>query len=204
MPNEFASATITKTGPDKYRVSYGEDSQQFATFYDEAELMPFESEKQGKPVYQNRVMLSLQAPGKLQPTIRKAYLEKNGGDLPDNERWPQAWQAYKNKTEIVHEGTPIDMWPNATLTKADVLNLKARGVHTVEMLAQVSDTNLDSLGMGSRAMRDKAQAYLKNAGGGAEVMRLTAENKTLRDDIEFMKLQLAELTKNQPKGKDSK
>ena len=207
MPNEgFAAAKITQTGPDKYNVSYGEDAQQFATFYDEPELQVFESEQKGFAVYKNRIMLSLQAYGKLQPTIRRALVtqQEAGTDRPDPKRWPQAWEAYESKAVQVHEGTPLDMWPNAALTKTDVLNMKARGIHTVEMLAQVNDTNLDSLGLGGRSMRDKAAAWLKNAGGGAEVMRLAAENKTLKDDIAFMKLQLDELLKDKPKTSKEK
>jgi len=36
--------------------------------------------------------------------------------------------------------------------------LKTLNIHTVEALAQVSDTNLGNIGMGARDLRDKAIA----------------------------------------------
>ena len=47
--------------------------------------------------------------------------------------------------------------------------------------------------MGARELREKAKAWLNNAKGGSEVTRLLGENDTLRNDVEVLKRQVAEL-----------
>jgi hypothetical protein len=47
--------------------------------------------------------------------------------------------------------------------------------------------------MGGRELREKAQAWLKQAESGAETLRLTAENAQLRSDLELLKAQVAEI-----------
>jgi hypothetical protein len=81
----------------------------------------------------------------------------------------------------------------AWLKKAHILELKAKGVHTVEQLRAIPDSAFHSFGMGIREMRDAAISYMKNAEGSGEVTRLMAENANLRVDLDAMKEQLAEL-----------
>jgi hypothetical protein len=82
------------------------------------------------------------------------------------------------------------------------MEFKAMHIHTVEQLAGISDSNLSWLG--ARELRDKAIAWLAQADGGKETMRLTAENATLKADMEDLKRQMKEMSALVQAGAESK
>jgi hypothetical protein len=71
------------------------------------------------------------------------------------------------------------------------MELKAMHIHTVEQLAGISDQNLTWLG--ARELRDKADAWLKQANSGKEVLRLEAVNAQLTEDLALLRAQVKEL-----------
>lgn len=113
------------------------------------------------------------------------------------ERMPQVWvdaykgayKAYKEGREVPVTGTSVRNWP--LLTPAQVENLISMRVLTVEDLAAANEELLTRLGMGARALKDKATTWLQTAGSpGAKLAermtdfelqneRLTATNAEL-------------------------
>lgn len=77
----------------------------------------------------------------------------------------------------VQSGTPLEVWDGIRPNEAAAY--KAKQVHTVEALAGLPDSALDHLGMGARALRDKARAFVAN-GPAAEVARLRAEIEEMK------------------------
>jgi hypothetical protein len=76
----------------------------------------------------------------------------------------------------------------------------AANVFSVEQLANISDTNLDILGMGGRELRAQAQAYLDEAAGTSDmsvivsrVEMLEVELKRAVDALQVANSQNAEL-----------
>lgn len=70
--------------------------------------------------------------------------------------WYKAW---RDGLEMAPDGSPIEMWP--LLTPAQVRELKAKNVFTVEHLANLSDANLQYIPMGA-TLKLKAVAWLKD------------------------------------------
>ena len=191
---ELATPTIHKSG-NSLHVSHGDDRGLFVTFYNEAVEVPFESEKAGHPVYKDVPYVHIMFPGNSTTQVRRPVKEKGDDNTPsDPQRWPMQWQAFKSQSEQVHVGIPITEWP--PLTKSQAMSLKAMNIHTVESLAEMPDSGLTWLG--AREHQQKAVAWLKNATGGAEVLRLQHENSALRADIDALKAQFAELAANKP------
>ena len=156
------------------------------------------------------------------PHGSKDRLEKVVGDwfatleeAVKQERMPGPWlaaykdhyKAWKNGQEVPVNGTSVRNWP--LLSPAQVENMISLKVMTVEDLAAANEELLARLGMGARALKDKAQAWLQTAGSpGAKVAEqvsaLMSENTQLKErnegltrDVETLKAQMASL--NAPK-----
>lgn len=80
----------------------------------------------------------------------------------DPERFPREWNAFMRGQESTTTGTLLADWQGCE--PGDVRFLDMRGVKTVEQLAAMSDAQIVSLGMGSRALREAARRHV----GGAE------------------------------------
>jgi hypothetical protein len=92
-------------------------------------------------------------------------------------------------------GWRLESWP--TVNTAQVKGLKYVGIHTVEQLADVSDSVCQSVGMGTMELRIKAKAAIKAAAGNADNERQAVENKRLTDEMEILKAQFAEMAARQ-------
>lgn len=191
---DFTNPHVTQHG-NSYQVSHGSDAGLFVRFYTDAIEDAEESTKQGRPVFRDVDMISIIPVGdKTTEVIRPVDLAGTGRSPPDNVRFPQQYAAFKSKTQEVNVGTPITEW--APISKSVAMELKGLNIHTVEALASVADTHLN---MGMRDLRTKAKAWLESAAAGAGTSVLVAENKQLKDDIEALKAQMAELMSDKPR-----
>lgn len=192
---EFASPTVSGRG-NQLDVSHGGDESLIVNFQVEPVLQGAESEKAGRPIYKDTVMVWIRFPG---DRTREVYTRAK----PEHQfRFPRQWAQFQQKVAQVQTGTPIEEW--GPISKSHAMTLKGANIHTVENLAACPDATLHNVGHGARALRDKAIAWLKAATDGAETTRLAAENQTLKDDIAALKEQVAELAaKRKPKGKNA-
>lgn len=99
--------------------------------------------------------------------------------------YPEQFKAFRNGEAQAQSGTPIEELP--FLTQSKRLELKALNIFTAEALAALDGQPLKMLGPGGRELKDKAQAYLDNAAGSADITKLTAEIARLRDENERLK-----------------
>lgn len=76
-------------------------------------------------------------------------------------RWPDQYKAFRAGHEQVTEGMPLEQWP--VLTRTQVLEMKAIGLHSVEQCAGLSDLAVQKIGMGGLRIRELANAYLDDA-----------------------------------------
>ncbi|WP_253724687.1 chromosome partitioning protein ParA [Burkholderia multivorans] len=186
---DFATPHIHHQG-NQLHVSHGDDSGLFVEFSLEPIHQEAESEKQGRPIYLDVPHIRIHFAGDRTKMIFRPVKMKDDPQGPsDPRRFPRQWAAFEEQRSQVQEGTPLEQWP--PVSRSEVLSLKAMHIHTVEQMAAVSDSNLSWLG--ARELREKAIAWLKNADGGKEVVRLTAENEQLRADLEVQKAQTREL-----------
>lgn len=174
--SEFSSARLIERPNGQIDVSYGDDRSTFATFYSEAVLNEEQTELQGRPIYDNVDMVRIMFPA---DSTKEVVARAEHGAPPYIQRYPRQWEAYKQQKEQVASGTPVEHW--APINRATALELKGMGIHTVEMLAAVTDTNLKW--MGARKLRDNAIAWLAEADAGAEVIKMQAEIDALRTEL---------------------
>ena len=115
------------------------------------------------------------------------------------------YEAWKEGLEIPVDGTPIRGWP--VLGPSDQENVIAVRIRTVEDLAEANEQTLMSLGIGSRTMKQKAQAWLdsSNSNGKAteKISALQSElkdqknvNEKLQENLDILMIRLEALESN--------
>lgn len=107
-----------------------------------------------------------------------------------DERFPLNWlQAYKSMfkewsegREIPLDGTPILTWPAISISQQK--NILDANIRTVEDLAAANEQTLTFIGMGARALKEKAQAWIDTANGSGkiagELEKLRKQNEELK------------------------
>jgi len=108
-------------------------------------------------------------------------------------RWPQVYDAFKRGQEMATTGTPIEEWP--ILTVSQVAELKAINIFSVEDLASLSDTGLQKVGMGARALQAKAKAFIDSAKNGAETQKLASEMAKQAEEIAYLKSEIERISR---------
>jgi hypothetical protein len=98
------------------------------------------------------------------------------------------WLATQSNDHI--DGTPLAAWPQASA--GFVAELKALQIRSVEDLAAVSDTNIGKI-MDGRLWREKAKAWLATSKDATAAVKYAAENERLKESVEDLKRQVAEL-----------
>lgn len=117
-------------------------------------------------------------------------------------RWPMHWLQFQNKEKVIESGTPVSQWP--FLNRAQVAELQALNIFTVEQVRDLSDAALQKIGPGGRDMKKRAGEFLKPA-GEVEV-GLRSELAALEQKFENMKAENAQLweqlqARDEPKPK---
>jgi hypothetical protein len=186
----FAPIKLEQTGLNSYHVSHGEDKNLHVEFRTEPVYQGFESERQGRPIYKETPYIHIDFPGDRTKTIDRPVDMDGAGDRPsDPDRFPRQWESFKNKQEQVQDGFSITEWP--PLSRSQALELKGAKIHTVEQLAALPDAAL--VGLGWRELREKAKFFLDSSKENT-ASSLIKENEDLRNDIKFLKEQMAELS----------
>lgn len=173
-----------------------------ATFYRKEEKNEFESEKQGRPIYQEYDFVRIEIPGRLD-TVIETYVR------PEHiQRFPGDWALYKEGLENIKvAGTPVDQWP--IISRSEAEELKGMKFYSVEQIANASDMQKQILGMRASFLVQKAQAFLAAAHDAALVQSQAAElerkaqvEADLRAEMKRMSEQMQEMAKEiEPKPK---
>ena len=162
------------------------DSVMIARFYKRAVKNNFQSKKEGRPIFEDKIFCEYYPAGN---TLLKM-------DVPSTsvheQRFAKQWAYYQttNGADSRDVGTPLSQWP--LLSPADVENLRGMKFNTIENIAGASDGVLQSIGMGAaglapNVLRARAQAYLMASND-------TALPQKQAEDIEALKKQVADLT----------
>lgn len=131
--------------------------------------------------------------------IAAEWFEQLAKDTEEG-RFPREWyKAFKSHfkdweegNEPCTDGTPIAQWP--PLSPAQLRMCKEVHIRSVEDLAAANEETLSRLGMGGRALKDKAKEWLdtsKNIGQSSErIAALEATNNTLQEQIRNLEARL--------------
>lgn len=175
--------------------AHNPDDLLHVTFYSKSVHQPFQSEKEGRPIFKDVDFVTIHTPGN-QLNIIKVPVDES-----HKFRFPKQWARYEagKKGDEQTIGTPLSQWP--ILTPAQCDELRAMKFFTVDQIAGASDEQIQRIGMAGGmsplAFRDRAKRFLTVAHDNAEVERYNAELKKRDDEIAEMKRQLETLTQAQ-------
>jgi len=158
----------------------------YAEFFIDAVEMKFESVQAGRPIFKDFEFVRIFVPGDAHTDLVKRVTDV------ERDRFPTAYAAFKRgQGDDQVSGTPLSVLP--WLLPSQIKQMQALNIRTVEHLAGLSDTNLQTLGMGARELKAKAQAFIDSAEAGAEAGKYAVENETLKAEIEALKQQIKDL-----------
>jgi hypothetical protein len=157
-------------------------------FYIEAVHMPYKSEMENRPVYEDHEFLRIITGASNGKNIRCRPVTDD-----DRRRFAYQYEQFKSGLEQRGTGLPLEEW--APLSRAQVLELKAIKIYTVEQLSEIPDSGLAGMGMGARDLREKARRFVTSATSGAPLEALARENKDLKAELDVLREQFTELLK---------
>ena len=145
----------------------------------------FKSNEEGRPIYDEIEWINIRVAGDRNMEVSRKVNET------DKIRFAAYYTAFQAGEKMSVSGTPLEHWP--AISRGQVAELKHLNIATVEALAQISDQGIANIGMGGREMVVKAQAYLEAAKTTAIPQHLAAENERMKNDMEMLKRQIAEM-----------
>jgi hypothetical protein len=152
-------------------------------FFIKAVKNNFKSNAEGMSVYDQKEYVEILIPGDRNSIPIRPVNEK------DKARWPKHYLAFKNNQVLAEDGFPLEQWPLIDLGQIE--HLKQFNCRTVEHLSKLNDTHIQKMGMGVRALRDKAIVYLEQARDNSGVSRVVAENESLKLQLATQAEQIA-------------
>lgn len=99
------------------------------------------------------------------------------------------YEAWKSGQAEPIDGTPLEAWPG--VTRGQVAHFKLLNIRTVEELAGSNDATMDRLGLGARALVQRAKDFVANKGSG--VTALAAQKAELEEKLLSMMARVEEL-----------
>jgi hypothetical protein len=156
------------------------DAGLHVTFYKRPIQNDFQTQIQGRPIFEDVIMCKIIIPGNQTFNVDTPAREDH------KRRFPKHWAYFEatQGTENLVVGTPLTQWP--ILGPAQVEELRALKFLTVESIASASDLQLGRMGtaggMAATALRDRAIRYLTVAKDTAAVDNAAAELAAVKAD----------------------
>jgi hypothetical protein len=175
-----------KLGELATQAAYRLDSQLHVQFYKHAELDAAASKAAGRKIFAEHVYVRIMAPAN-----RLNVIECRATD-EYKLRFARQYAQFLQGVEQLSVGTPLSELPS--LSAAQVLELKALKVDTVEQLANLPDTTVQLLGVGGMELKRRAAAFIMRAQSNDA---LAAQNQDLQRQITELQLLLQERQKEE-------
>lgn len=170
------------------------NDRRWVSFYRKGVLNARKSEESGAPVFDAVDFIKIQHPGETDTTERPVRED-------EKITFKAQWDAYMAGREQIPDGIPI-----ATLFPAQeevVAMLRHCRVHTVEQLAALTDTGLQSIGTGARTLQGKARDFLAMANKMAGPNRLQQQIDDLKAQNDALQEQLRQVMAARHPGGDA-
>lgn len=151
---------------------------------------PVATATEGRPMFKDVEYIEIRIAGDKTTVVTKKVTDEH------KQRWPTQYEQFKKNITQTLDGTPLSEW--SALPGSKVRELQGMNIHTIEALAEVSDGNIHSLGMGARELRNKAKLFIENSKDNAGFEKLLSENTKLADKIQLLESQLSEVLKRVP------
>lgn len=151
------------------------DHQLNVQFYKHAELNAFKSREANRKIFDDYIYIRIMAPAN-----RLMMIERRASD-EDKLRFAAQYQRFFKGQTQMSSGTPLSELH--TITAAQVMELKALNVETIEQLAGIPDTTAQLMGLGGLEIKRRAQRF----------MDLVTDKTEQGEKIRTLEAQLAEL-----------
>lgn len=184
--DDFTSPTNISWLGDVGRVEYGGgDKGMIAMFYNRPMHNPVKSQEHGRPVYEDKVYVRIHPPGE------RLNIVDREASQSDKRRFPNQYRHFQENTEQHPEGTPIDLlYPESPAIAA---MLRANGVSTIELCAELSAQAIDTIGMGCQQYVNAAAKYLEASNKGVKVTQMRHELEVRDREIKVLKQMVEEM-----------
>ena len=191
-----ADYSLTQQAMDAGRgMQTSDDDVLFVRFFIKPRKNDARSAQEGRPIFEDCEYVEIRQPGNSGQVVCKVVNNKI------IERFPRHYAAYKQRSEVLHEGTPLSEWP--LLTRSQVEELKALSVHTVEQLANMSDGNALQH-MGVMTLKQKAAEWLATVTDNVDRSELQAALKEKDDQIAALLERIEALEAKPKRGRPKK
>jgi hypothetical protein len=101
------------------------------------------------------------------------------------ERYPDEYKAFKQGTRQDISGTPLEAW--GVLTRAQLAEMRALDIATVEQIADMNERNRTILGPNARLLIAQAQQYVGQLQALVKAQQPNAELDALRAELAALK-----------------
>jgi hypothetical protein len=145
----------------------GGDKSMVVMFYTKPVHQPGESAAKGRQVFKDEVFVRIHPPGERLNIIDRPATSA------DAQRFPIQWAQFKQNAVQIPDGTPIEqLYPDKPSVAA---TLRAYGVHTIEMCAELSAHAIDNVGMGAQSYVNDARKYIEVSSRGVSTIEFRRE-----------------------------
>lgn len=195
-------------------IAYGLDDGLLVTFFIKPKHMEWLSNELGHPIFQDRVMTRIIAPGNnktvweheakgivydtaVDPDTGEYHTQWDklevceNGDPTEPDKYPKAWAVFMKKGQPSDLGTPIEEWGAISRSMAE--SLKLLNVPTIEALAALTDAAAANI-MGGRKWRDLAKAELNDNQKRKILAHEQQARERAEDKVVGLESKVAELT----------
>jgi len=159
-----------------------------AEFFIDAVHMTALSEKEGRPIFEDREFIRIIPIGDNKTEVVKEATDEI------RQRFAEEYGVFKRGAGQTFSGTPLNQWP--VMTPAQIKQFNHFNVYTVDQLSDLDDIAINRVGPGTRDWVEKAKAFLVHAKNSADAQKFAAENERLKDDMAQLRATVAQLSKH--------
>lgn len=176
---------VAEYNHEEFKSREAADDTLLVKFFVKAVKDEAKSLEEGRPVFKDVEYIDIRVPG------QRDSMACRPASARDIERFPRHYHAFKERTELPQEGTPLSEWPAISRSQAEELSFY--NVKTVEQLAELSDTHASQF-MGIQALKRQAKDWLEVAKEQAAANNLRKELEQRDEMIASLQEQINELT----------
>ena len=171
-----------------------------ARFYDKA-VKTSEVSENGLPIFKNVTYVEIRIKDNNTEVFNQPATEEK------IKRFPKEYALYKLSKEQAKDGTPLEQF--SFLTAAEIATCKARGIFTVEALAELDFAKVNSLGLQNEHVL--AQMFLETSGDNLKLKKFAEREKEykakiaeLEEKVAFLQEKLKHTQFSWKKNKENK
>lgn len=158
--------------------------QDHAEFYKRPKQNEEKTKLEGRPIFDLVEYVRIMVPGDKWNIVDRPARDE------DRRRYAHLYRAFKADEAQQPSGTPLSAWGG--LRPERVEEYTFRKARTVEQLADMTDSNLQDMGAGATAERQRARDYVEQAKGNAPIVKMRSELEERDKRIEVMEKALKE------------